>query len=240
MAAVIKTGLRGFQIVPALVGALAIVSLPLSASARGADLPAGLQQRIKPLIQKLKQQGLPHALLIDKAREGVAKKVPVPRIVRALRLLAGHLEEGLKTLKRGWRWPGRRIPASLVRAYAEARFSGVAAAPAARVLRTAGLPARWRLARTGLDVLADLAVAGYRPDVTVDLVVRLARKRSIAQVARLKGTLTTLTRRYGLSRTAAARTLSKALDTYRGNLKAATIHLHKVHKSKTAKTKTGK
>lgn len=239
MAATTKTAFMLSRITRALV-ALVLILVPFSASAKGADLPAGLQQRIDPLIQKLKQQGLPHGLLLDKAREGVAKKVPVPRIMRALRMLAGHLEEGLKTLRKGWRWPGRRIPASLVRAYAEARFSGVAAAPAARVLRTSGLPTRWRLARTGLDVLADLAMAGYRPDVTVDLVVQLTRKRSIVQVTRLKGTLTTLTRRYGLSRTAAARTLARALDTYRGNLKAAAVHLHKIHRSKTTKTKTGK
>lgn len=207
-------------------------SRPAAAPAAKPDLPAGLKRLIEPLARRLERLGLPSGVLTDKAREGLAKKIDAPRIVKAVRRLAGYLQEGFEVLKRGWRWPGRRIPASLVTAYAEARFSGVKAASAARVLGSAGLPKRWRLARTGLDVLADLSVTGLNPDLAVQLVARVASSRSVAQVRLLPATLSALSRRYGLDRTSAARTLARELDIHRGNLKAAAVSLHKFHKGR--------
>lgn len=52
---------------------------------------SSVRAELVQLVQQTAQQGQPHAWLIEKMREGVAKGVPAPRIVQAVRVLRDRL-----------------------------------------------------------------------------------------------------------------------------------------------------
>lgn len=213
-----------------------------TAAGRRAELPPEVERRIKPLARKLDSLGISARPLRDKAKEGVAKSVPAPKIISVVERLALHLEEGHKAARAEWRRlkvnGGRRgerrakVPSSLVRAYAEARLSGAPSAAAMTVMRSARLPTGWKRVRAGLDLLADLTVAGYGPKPTASMIATVVKRRGAGgtgRLGRLKGALSLLTRRYGLSRKAAVVSLHGAIKAKGGRVGAAIGHLHRVH-----------
>lgn len=203
-------------------------------------LPDALEKSLTPYLTRVERLGLSRGIITDKAREGLAKRVSLPRILRAISTLTDLLEEGMRTLGRSYKWQGRKVPASLVRAWAEARQSGVPASAARTVTDASHLPGGWGGACKALDLLADLVVAGYPAKASALLVAGLIRQRIVFRPSFVKGALSSLVRQHGLSQSQAVKTLSKAVLVHRGNLSSAVRSLQRAHTKHAPARKSGK
>jgi hypothetical protein len=104
---------------------------PLAAACLAAQEPPALERRLDPgtlaavraIIDSTRGDSVPSQVLEDKALEGVAKHVPPPRIVAAVRQLAGELRDA-RTLLRGAA-PRALLAAGEIVAAADARRRGV-------------------------------------------------------------------------------------------------------------------
>jgi hypothetical protein len=112
----------------------------------GAEAP-----RLHALVDTASRAGLPPELLVDKAREGLAKGVPPARIVAVVRGLADALGRARAEAQP---FVGAAPPRALLKAIVEAHAAGVAAADATTVLRSGGR-------ERAMQVLTDLVQRGY-------------------------------------------------------------------------------
>lgn len=175
------------------------------------------------LTARLKAAQIDPEPLLDKAREGVVKRVPASRILQVLRQLAGHLQDGRRALARLY---GHRLPRGLLSAWGAARLAGVDAALLQRVLAKLSGAARKRWAVRMVDTVTDLSSRGYQVSEIGPVVEGLVRHRRYRQVLRLRATLEGIARRHGLNRLQSARVLHRALR-QRGTMRAALRHLQR-------------
>ncbi len=139
-----------------------------AAAAQDSRLAARLdpptRDSVESLVQATRGEGLPVEPLIQKALEGASKGAGGPRIVAAVRALAGHLKEARAAL-------GPQSTEAELVAGAAALRAGVSPGSlrelrGARSTREVAVP---------LGVLADMVAGGVAPDEAYRSVIRLAR-----------------------------------------------------------------
>jgi hypothetical protein len=174
------------DMVRGLILALAL-ALPSSvwAQLRAEDMsrlgPSAVE--LRAIIERAKQAQLPTDLLLDKAREGLAKSVPPARIVA---VVAG-LEQSLgRARAEAQPFVGPTPARALLQALVEAHAAGVQANDSAAVLRAGGR-------ERALQVLTDLVQRGYPSGPAARAVAGFAGtkaaalERLVGQAERLRG-----------------------------------------------------
>ena len=165
--------MRGARLVPraAIAAGLALVLLaavPAALGAQDARLAARLDARTRaqlaPVLDSARRAGLPVEPLIDKALEGASKGAPRPRIVAAVRSLAGTLAEAREAI-------GPSASEAEVVAAAGALEAGVRA----RYLAVLRALSSSRSITVPLAVVADLVARGVPPDTAARAVLTLAQ-----------------------------------------------------------------
>jgi hypothetical protein len=197
---VVMLGLvRGAAAEPAPVPALALPDDARLGSARA---------ELDGLVTRLADQGLPAELVVAKVREGLAKRVPVARILIVARKLSLDLVEVDALAQSGLRLGADRAPPGLLAALVDARTAGIGAKELAALLSEAakdggagadkarGNPAA--VATRAATALADLSARGYPSPGTGAIVGALARGDG-RKLGRLVGALETLRRTEGLT-----------------------------------------
>jgi len=166
MSASVKTTRR-------LLGALAAL-LALGAGRAGAQAPrpaaerlagrldAGTRAQVLTLVDSAGREGLPVEPLVDKALEGASKGAPGPRIVLALRTLAGELGAAREAL-------GRTASDPEVAAAAGALHIGVSGEELAELQKARGR----QPITVALGVLSDLVARGVPADSATAAVLTL-------------------------------------------------------------------
>lgn len=166
MSASVKTTRR-------LLGALAAL-LVLGAGRAGAQAPrpaaerlagrldAGTRAQVLTLVDSAGREGLPVEPLVDKALEGASKGAPGPRIVLALRTLAGELGAAREAL-------GRTASDPEVAAAAGALHIGVSGEELAELQKARGR----QPITVALGVLSDLVARGVPADSATAAVLTL-------------------------------------------------------------------
>ena len=166
MSASVKTTRR-------LLGALAAL-LVLGAGRAGAQalrpaaerlagrLDAGTRAQVLTLVDSAGREGLPVEPLVDKALEGASKGAPGPRIVLALRTLAGELGAAREAL-------GRTASDPEVAAAAGALHIGVSGEELAELQKARGR----QPITVALGVLSDLVARGVPADSATAAVLTL-------------------------------------------------------------------
>lgn len=166
---------------------------PLTAAALAAQGPGTLQRRLDPqtlaavraIVDSARADSVPSQALEDKALEGVAKHVPPPRIVAAVRQLSIELR-GARALLRGAA-PGARVTDGEVVAAADAARRGIPAAEISalrsRVPSTTSLVVAFTvlgdLVQRGIpagqarEVIEQLIAAGASPQQIADIPPRM-------------------------------------------------------------------
>jgi hypothetical protein len=141
----------GLALAVAVAGLLPLHPAVLAAQDVAARLngrtPPAVAQAVQGIADDARARGLPVELLVQKALEGGAKGVPVDRVIAAVRVLAGRLDEARGALQQG----GIRTPSP------EAVESGVYALNAglnARQVRDLG-----RVSRDPYDPALTLRIA---------------------------------------------------------------------------------
>ncbi len=140
-------------------------------------LPRDLATAVADAAQRARARGRPSELIVDKALEGWAKRVPAPRIREAVR----DLTQRLDTARTALRSAGLRSSGGIVvGAAAEALARGIGREDVVAIVRAA--PAD-RAAAAGLQVAAALSAQGLDRSSSVRVVVESFRGgRSMAQV----------------------------------------------------------
>lgn len=180
-----------------------------------------LQRKLEPLLQQLRERGLPTQPLIDKAREGIAKSIDDAGIVRVCTQLASYLEEAGNVLQKKFKTRRRKsVPVDLMRAYAEARLSGVTREETKTILSASNLPAGRAIAATGLYLAADLNISGYPTVETSAIVALLISRGDTKSLDILKSELAFVRKRYGLTEAQAARALRSAIQKHKTPMRA--------------------
>ena len=186
-----------------------LVTLIWLARAAAADpvLPAdarldSARVELDQLVAGLAAQGLPAELLVAKVREGLAKQVPVARILVVARKLGVELVEVDALARRGLGLGRDSAPPGLLAALIDARTSGAAVKELAALIGEAGKEndrAKAASAATrAATSLADLAARGYPSEGVGALVGTLARGDG-RKLGRLAGALETLRKAEGLT-----------------------------------------
>jgi len=195
------------------------------------EVPNSLNEALKSTLKQLKTENLPTNPIIEKAREGVAKGVDEKRIVQTCGRLASYLRESLKFLKK--HKPLRKmkqIPPGLLRAYAEARLSGVTKTEISNLFSASQLTKRWKTTAHSLYVLADLKISGY-PGVEASKVIAFFHKsRDAGALQNLKGVLSQLHLKFGLSKTEAILTVKVSLTRHKNPTEALRGIRHGYHR----------
>lgn len=183
-----------------------------------------LKQAMAPILHELKVRGLPVEPVLDKAREGIVKGIDDVGIVRACTQLASYLGEARNVLKKPFKTrrkgPKASVPTELMRAYAEARLSGVTRKEIETILSASSLPAGRRMVVSGLYLIADLKISGYPGEETSRIIASLYRNGDAESLELLKGELVFSRKRFGLTKTQTARTMRVALQKYKTPHKA--------------------
>ena len=149
---------------------LAVASSPLGAQARTASaesrlaarLDAETRQAVVAIVESAQRQRLPVEPLVDKALEGASKGAPGPRIVLALRTLAGELGAAREAL-------GRTASDPEVAAAAGALHIGVSGEELAELQKARGR----QPITVALGVLSDLVARGVPADSATAAVLTL-------------------------------------------------------------------
>ncbi len=168
---------------------------------------------LEALVASLVAAGLPAELVVTKTREGLAKKIPVARILVAARKLGADLAEVDVLARAGLGLRGtERVPPGLLAALTDARAAGAPARELEGLLvKSAGKGAASTATRAAV-ALADLAVRGYPTKGTGGLLGGMARSdASGRKLLRLTAALETLRNAEGLS-------AAQALDAVRDAL----------------------
>lgn len=148
---------------------LALVAAPLAAqSARGrleGRVPGAAIPVVDSLVQRALAEGLPTEPLIQKALEGGAKQVTVPRIVAAVQVSLGQLRDARDLLIRA----GDEPPATPgeVTTVAWAVRRGLPRPVVERVVAALPRPPR----ASAMHAVADLAAHHFDPDSAADLII---------------------------------------------------------------------
>ena len=136
------------------------------------DVGARLDERVPPEVRRAVQDiaadaaahGLPTELLVQKAIEGGAKRVPAERLIAAVRALAGRLAGASDAVRAG----GVESPAAdVVEGGADGLSAGLSAGQVSELVRASRAPYDPALV---LRVAATLAALGVPPKQTVQLV----------------------------------------------------------------------
>lgn len=140
-------------------------------------LSADIAAQISVVARQTGERGLPARAIVDKAIEGIHKRVPPPRIVAAVRDLSARLERARNDLRSG----GVATPnGATITAAAEASAQGIARSDQVGIVRAA--PSETSAA-SGLAVAAALVVQGLDPGTAARLVTTSYQNgRSAAQV----------------------------------------------------------
>jgi hypothetical protein len=170
-----------------------------------ARLLGPVRERLRVLVSKTAEEGLPAEMVASKVREGLAKGVPVPRIEAAAVRLAESLAAAHKFVAE--RRPGAAPPASLLRALAEAHMAGVDFSATDRLVRKGRSPAEVVRA---VEVLTDLALRGY-PAPRASSVVNEVLARDPRALARVPAALESIRREQALTYTESVDALSRGL-----------------------------
>ncbi|MFW6050801.1 MAG: hypothetical protein ACODAU_06485 [Myxococcota bacterium] len=124
---------------------------------------APVREGLEETVEAARADGLPQELLTDKVREGLAKRVPPPRIAAAVRMMLGHMRTADRMV--------RGVPPhaevgrhDLVRYTTEALMAGADAGPLGRLVEAVAEDAAPKqaapLVREGMVVVAELAERG--------------------------------------------------------------------------------
>ncbi|HZS39687.1 MAG TPA: hypothetical protein VFF06_22800 [Polyangia bacterium] len=187
--------MRWFCAIALLAGRALAAPLPADARLGGAE-----RVELQALVDDAAQKGLPDALLADKVREGLAKNVPAPRIVQAVRALASSLESArVEAQPHVVGAPS----AALLKAIVDARALGAGAA-VITVLASSKTPATQTRA---VEVLADLAQRGYPIQASARTIAEIVRRP--AELERLTARAESLLAR-GVTRTEALDALQRS------------------------------
>lgn len=115
----------------------------------GNKLDAPSRVAISAIVDSARAQGIPFAPLMEKVQEGLSKGADSPRIVAAVRTLAGELASAHRAL-------GAVASADEIKAAASAMHAGVPAAELGRMKKQSGL----RSLALPFTVLADIVSRG--------------------------------------------------------------------------------
>ena len=166
MSASVKTTRR---LLGALAALLALGAGPAAAQAPrpaaerlAGRLDAGTRAQVLTLVDSAGREGLPVEPLVDKALEGASKGAPGPRIVLALRTLAGELGAAREAL-------GRTASDPEVAAAAGALHIGVSGEELAELQKARGR----QPITVALGVLSDLVARGVPADSATAAVLTL-------------------------------------------------------------------
>lgn len=159
-------------VVTVFVAPLARAQSPVDAFLATSGLSAEAAEAIRPLLNEAHAAGLPTGYLLRKAREGAAKRVPTPILVRVLRQLRGHLGDARALVP-----APHRQDAALVESLARAGFSGVSKTDLGTLLPPAhvGDTFRPRIATRLAEAARDIRELGIDSRRTVALVATLNR-----------------------------------------------------------------
>lgn len=143
-------------------------TLPLVAQDVGARLDGRVAPEVRRAVQDIAAdaaaQGLPTELLVEKAIEGGAKRVPAERLIAAVRALAARLAGATSAVRAG----GLESPgADVVEGAADGLSAGLTAGQVSGLVRVSHGPYDAALV---LRVAATLAALGVPPKQTVQLV----------------------------------------------------------------------
>ncbi len=133
-------------------------------AALNAVLDSQTRLAVLAIVDSARVEQLPSDVLINKALEGAGKRASGPRIIAAVRALAGELRESRDAL-------GRASAPDEITAGAHALHAGVAATDLTR-LRHAAVGRRLT---TPLTVLSDLISRGVPPPAATSAVITLVR-----------------------------------------------------------------
>lgn len=155
---------------------------------------------LEALLTGLASQGLPAELVVVKVREGLAKNVPVARILVVARQLGAELKDlsALAHAALGLRGADRPPP-GLLKAMADARASGASKDDVSTML-TKVAPRGAKAAERAAETLADLAARGYPTGAAAGLVATIAaRKDAGKSLSKLVRALEAFRKAEGLS-----------------------------------------
>jgi hypothetical protein len=156
------------------------------------------------VVDQSSQAGLPADVLVAKVQEGLAKNVPLPRIVAVVRALATDLAAA-RAFAAPLVAPGKPQP-GLLRALVDARAAGVQWKDISVLVRTSGDgPIK------ALQVMTDLAARGY-PTNHAAIVVAQVLARDPRALPRLTLDLDRVRRAHGLTQAEALDDLGSALE----------------------------
>ncbi len=164
---------------PAVLSAQASVAVQTDVRAilvaRG--MTSALAESVAVVAREASGRGLSSQPVVDKAVEGWFKHVPPPRILAAVRDLAGRMDQ-VRTELRGAGMA--ELDGSVIGAAAESRAQGIVRGDQVDIIRAAKSPAA---ASAGLSVSAALVVQGLDARTSARLVVESFRRgRSASQV----------------------------------------------------------
>lgn len=166
---------------------------PWSARAGGAAARVGVKTALAPLFFQAAAAGLPTSELLQKAREGVAKRVATPMIAQVLGQLVGHLKASRAQLPKVHRGEG-----ALVETLAQARVAGLAATDIHKLLTVASPEGKLELKRfTQLGsvgrAVRELGVDSARATALI-IVLHRYDASALTRPSRLIGTLNAVRR----------------------------------------------
>jgi hypothetical protein len=188
------------QLTLLLVALLAAPTLP--SDPRLEPVRAELTQ----VLDQTTQAGLPADVLVAKVQEGLAKNVPLPRLVAVVRTLASDLAAA-----RTFAQPLVAKPQpALLRALVDAKAAGVQWKDTTVLLRASG-----DSSIKALQVLTDLAARGY-PSTHAAAIVAVVLKRDPQSLSMLTVDLDRVRRSHGLTQAEALDDLGSALDKSNG------------------------
>jgi len=120
-------------------------------------------ENVQSVIDAAKAKGLPTASLINKIREGSAKKIAPDRIKAVVKRLATYMEQAQSWLAK----PKHKADPVLLAAVAEARLAGISEAILRRLLPAGSVAKRAKR----VDALVDLHLRGYAAERALQAVL---------------------------------------------------------------------
>jgi hypothetical protein len=140
---------------------LLLAITPSAVAAQGGRSSDVDQAALNAMVESARAAGLPVELLIEKAREGVAKRVPAPRITQAVMLLHQRMQVADRLLRDVPRAPANERRTALV-ALVDALNAGLTEADLTGVIAVLGAAARQpRVVAEVAVTLAELAERGF-------------------------------------------------------------------------------
>lgn len=173
-----------------------------------------VQSRLASSLTLVEKEQLPADVVINKVREGLAKRVPAPAIAATVERLVEELRQARALAKSA----GHAKPsARLLQSVAEARLANVDALVLHRLL--AGGHNEINKAEA-VESLADLKLRGYAPELTVTVVESVLAKDPTA-LAQLPVAIEALRSDFALTTVEATTSLESGLKNERSLQKAA-------------------